>query len=285
MNSGSARILVLGSTGRLGTILRRYWGKTDTQIQWHGRRSGANVDHFFDLCGSDPFPSVPSIACVLALAGIVPGAGDLSQNIQLGSAAVRLGARLGARHVVLSSSAAVYGGGPYAFAETPRPRPPHAYGAAKLAMEDACLTLGAQLGIGVTALRIGNVAGADALLAQPGNCRVLDKFDTGLGPMRSYVGPRAFADLMRAVCARGTTGQSLPPYLNLALHGAVNMADLCHHAGLSVTWRDAPPEALAKVELDVSMLCSVLGCAERDIAADPAAIVADWRADQIRTDP
>ncbi|MFN4058644.1 MAG: NAD-dependent epimerase/dehydratase family protein [Roseinatronobacter sp.] len=279
INATSAKVLVLGSTGRLGSMLRRHWRAEAGLALWHGRKMTEGVDLAFDLLAPSALPQIGVVDSVVALAGIVPGAGDLSRNTNLAVASVRLGVELGARHVFVSSSAAVYGAGPKAFTETPRPTPSHPYGTEKLAMEDAALAVGAQLGIGVTALRIGNIAGADALLAQSGSVRVLDQFADGNGPVRSYLGPRAFADLLCALCACAQRGQTLPDRLNLALQGAVSMADLCHHAGLRVNRRPAPPSALAKVELDVSRLCTVLGRAPAELAADPAAIIADWRAD------
>jgi nucleoside-diphosphate-sugar epimerase len=238
----------------------------------------------FDPLGSVPDlgPDLGGVDLVLGLAGVVPGRGEQRLNTDLGLASVDLAARLGARHVLLASSAAVYGGGDGVFSEQVPPAPVNDYGRAKLAMEQAALALGARRAVSVTALRIGNVAGADALLAGAGNSRVLDQFvdPSGArhGPRRSYIGPAAFARALAGLVGQAGQGADLPERLNVALDGAVDMADLCAAAGLAVTWRAAPPEALAQVVLDVQ----ALACLVPVLQAQAGQIVADWQADQRR---
>ena len=274
MTRPSARVLVLGANGRLGRMLQRHWpvaGALALAPLWQVRTGAARGDTLV----FDPLQDVPACApvdVVLGLAGIVPGKGDLGLNTDLAYAAVRLGADLGARQVFVTSSAAVYGGGDVAFVETSPLAPQSPYGQAKAAMEDAALALGARLSVPVCALRIGNVAGADALLAAAGQARVLDRFADGQGPRRSYIGPAALADILAQLMGQG----GLPAVLNVALDGPVAMADLCAQAGLAVTWRPAPATALACVVQDVRRLSGLVPVAH----ADAGQIVADWRADQ-----
>ena len=68
--------------------------------------------------------------------------------------------RAGVGHVVVASSAAVYGTHPpVPSAETLPPAPPHPYGASKLATEAMALAHGHAYGMGVLALRFFNVFG------------------------------------------------------------------------------------------------------------------------------
>lgn len=260
-----SRTLILGATGRLGGMLRRHWSG---DALWLGRRSPG-----FDILTQQDWPRDVHADTILCLAGVVPGAGDLELNIALGRAAVALGAQAGVQRVLLASSAAVYGGGVGALTEGAPLAPVHPYGRAKWQMESEAAALGAALGVHVTALRIGNVAGADALLAQDGPRRILDRFADGQGPRRSYIGPRALAQILAGLSRLEV---ALPKCLNIALEGPVAMADLCAAAGLEVEWRPAPPEALPEVTLDTRRLARIMPVPK----ADPAEIIADWRADE-----
>ena len=259
-------------------MLHRHWaGNAALAPVWQARRPLPWPDAETALF--DPRARLPDLGLVdvvLGLAGIVPGKGDLGLNTDLACAAVRLGAALGARQVFVTSSAAVYGGGAGTFAETAPLAPQSPYGQAKAAMEDAALALGARLSVPVCALRIGNVAGADALLGAGGQARVLDRFADGQGPRRSYIGPAAFARVLAGLVGQGGLPAVLPAVLNVALDGPVAMADLCAQAGLAVTWRPAPATALACVVQDVRRLSGLVPVAH----ADAGQIVADWRADQ-----
>lgn len=255
-------------------MLRRHWGaRAGLSPLWQMRRmTGA------DICCFDPLQSIPddlgNVDVVLGLAGIVPGKGDLKLNTDLGCAAVRLGHALGAARVFLSSSAAVYGGAAHALGESKTSHSPTPYGQAKREMEDAAAELGARLNTPVCALRIGNIAGADALLAQAGNARILDRFASGQGPVRSYIGPQALSEILGGLMCQAMNGP-LPDVLNVALDGGVAMSDLCAAAGLAVTWHPAPPQAIERVVLDVTALKALMEIP----MAEASGIVADWRAD------
>jgi nucleoside-diphosphate-sugar epimerase len=290
-----ARVLVLGASGRLGSMLRRYWTPAQHNLAalWQMRPSGSGAlaQSGPDIVLCDPLRSIPDcgpVDVVLGLAGVVPGrnTGDLALNSALGLAALRCGAALGARHVFLSSSAAVYGGAPQDLTEADALSPTSPYGQSKLAMEHAVLTAAAMYPLPVTALRIGNVAGADALLGPVeghirGERRVLDQFADGQGPVRSYIGPCALADLLARLVVLAARGTALPARLNLALKGAVAMADLCEEAGLTVAWRPAPPQALPRVVQDVTQLARLVPVPR----ARARAIIADWHADRMLVPP
>lgn len=256
-------------------MLRRHWpdGALTPLWQVRGPATDAGVLSFAPL---DEGPDCGPVQAVLGLAGVVPAPGaDLALNTPLALAAVRLGVALQARHVFVASSAAVYGHAPQPQPEAAAADRPGAYGAAKLAMEAAALAAGAAAGIAVTALRIGNVAGADALLGTGEGSRVLDRFADGQGARRSWIGPQALARVLAGLAGLGAQGAALPGILNVAQPGVLTMEDLLRAAGIAFDWRPAPAGALACVTLDTTALMARVPLTP----ATPAGIVADWRAD------
>lgn len=216
-----------------------------------------------------------------------------------------LGKRSSPARVVLASSAAVYGNQPGLLREEGPPQHPpmntslqatmpstmpttgpttvptcapvSPYGLAKREMEHQALALGHQLGVPVTALRIGNIAGLDAILGgwRPGFC--LDQFADGRSPRRSYIGPLTLARLLAALVAQ----KHLPPLLNLAQPGPLEMAALLRAARYPFCWQPAPEGAIAEVSLDLSRLRGILP--DRDLQrlisepADARQMLAEWR--------
>ncbi|MFP5510496.1 MAG: NAD-dependent epimerase/dehydratase family protein [Alphaproteobacteria bacterium] len=284
---GPLRVLVLGAGGRLGGMLRRHWGTgagaglvgADLAPLWQmrGAVEGPEVVRFDPL---GRWPALGRVDVVICLAGVIAGdAAALRVNTDLALAAVRQGARCGAGRVFLASTAAVYGRGGAGLAEDDPVVPVSRYGQAKRAMELAALAAGDEAGVPVTVLRIGNVAGADALLGGLAQGRVgrgpvvLDRFADGQGPRRSYIGPGGFAAAMAGLARAAGAGCEVPACLNLALPGAVAMADLLQAAGVAFDWRAAPAGALPLVELDVGRLLRLVPL-ER---ARAGAIVAEWR--------
>lgn len=257
-------------------MLRKHWRGADLHPIWQFRGLPApDGSVIFDplqdgagLCGP--------VDVVLALAGVVPGRGELGLNTALALAALEIGEALGARRVFLTSSAAVYGPGAQRLREEDPLYPVSDYGRAKAEMERAAHLRAADLGLGVTTLRIGNVAGADALLDQAGMARRLDQFADGQGPRRSYIGPRVLADVLAELVRLAAQGADLPDCLNIAQPGAVAMEDLCRAAGFAITWHPAPEGAIASVLMDVSRLSALVAMPE----ARAEALVAEWRADQ-----
>ena len=197
------KVLVLGATGRIGTILRKRWpqdpgwGAIRDQVTWQTRQVAAGLGPGW--CGLDPLRQPGALAqaasgqtVILCLAGVVTGrapGSDLDDNVTLAEAAIRAAADTRAR-VILASSAAVYGNQAGVLDEAAVLAPQNAYGRAKATMEARGAALGAELGVAVTSLRIGNIAGIDAILGgwRPGFS--LDQFDDGRTPRRSYIGMR-----------------------------------------------------------------------------------------------
>lgn len=261
-------------------MLRRAWaqeGNGAPQTIWQARRES----DFAALGGPsmvfDPLAEPEALAAaigaadaVLALAGVISGsAEELSLNTALTEAVVRAAA---GKPVFVASSAAVYGApdGERPLRETDPLAPLSPYGMAKAAMEAAIAGRP-----GVTILRIGNVAGADALLgrAAPEGGRVLDVFADGRGPHRSYIGPQALARAIARLTRLAVAHLPLPAVVNLALPGTVTMDALLAAQGEGWVPRPAPATAIRSVELDVSRTLA-LGLVE-EMPATARAIVQD----------
>ena len=268
--------VVLGASGRIGRVLRHCWRQSappvEAEIRWQGRQPLETGSKTETTCQLDPLADPAGLAqlvtgadLVLCLAGSIPGrGGDLADNSRLALATVRAAARAAetsgapAPRVLLSSSAAVYGNQPGLLSEDSALHPANAYGTAKAEMEYQALALGQQLGVAVTALRIGNIAGLDAILGgwKPGFC--LDQFADHRSPRRSYIGPKTLAKTLARLLASLRTCPDLPPALNLAQPGPLEMAALLRAADLPFAWRPAPHTSIAEVELDLSRLQHVL---------------------------
>ncbi|MFT7592951.1 MAG: UDP-glucose 4-epimerase [Paracoccaceae bacterium] len=291
-------VLVLGATGRIGTILRKswsqdpIWGQNPGKVVWQTRHDFAGIGP--DWCVLDPLRQPKALAraaawlagqkgqaVILCLAGVVPGQsraggaeGDLADNTALAKAAIRAGQVAGAR-VLLASSAAVYGNQAENQAgvldEAAPLAPQNDYARAKVAMETRGATLGAKLGVPVTSLRIGNIAGIDAILGgwRPGF--QLDQFADGGTPQRSYIGmltlARVLGDLVLA--------KNLPEVLNVATPGMMEMSALLDAAGLAWTPRPAPDSAIARVCLSTRALERFTSLSDAEATASE--MLRQWR--------
>lgn len=268
----SAHILVIGATGRIGAVLRRYW--PDGRAIWQSRSARAGFVCFDPLTDPAAFADAARPAtAILCLAGVVNGReaeAGFEPNETLALASVRAAAATGIP-VFLASSAAVYGNQPGCLDESAPLNPQSEYARAKVRMETRAAALGAEVNVPVCALRIGNIAGLDAILGgwRPGFA--LDRFADGHTPRRSYVGVRTLADMLWDV----VSGDNCPPALNIACPGAIGMGALLDAAGLD--WAPRPPgdTAIPKVELDVSALSACTDRAARH--ADPLQMIREWR--------
>ena len=248
--------LIMGASGRLGRALARVWPAEAPPPVWQ-TRDGAGGTLAWDILAAPP-PPMPAVGGVIVLAGVTRGdAAALAANTPLAQAGADLGRRLGVP-VLVASSQAVYGAPDGPAREGDPCAPVTAYGAAKLAMERAVAAPH------VTALRIGNVAGCDAIFAAMARGGVtLDRFADGRGPRRAMLGP---ADLARALTAL-LAAPRRPPVVNLARPGLIAMEDLLRAAGLPVDWRPAPAGALAELALDVTLLQGICPLPVVDAAA------------------
>lgn len=272
-------LLVLGATGRIGQVLRHCWAGEADRVLWQGRHRPAGAAGAWAI--HDPLrdtgagaQAAQGRAVILCLAGVTPAqaarGADFEDNLRLAEAAIRAGAVSGAR-VLLASSAAVYGNRPGLLGETLPPAPINAYGRAKARMEAQGAALAADLGVRLTSLRIGNIAGLDAILGGWRAGFELDVLPDGTAPRRSYIG---LSDLARALGAV-VAAPELPAVVNIACPGTVAMGDLLDAAGLGWSARTAPAGVIARVELDTARLAALSPVGA--VPAEPAALVADWR--------
>ncbi|MDP3338884.1 NAD(P)-dependent oxidoreductase [Frigidibacter sp.] len=272
MTGAAPRLAVLGAGGRVGTLLRASGGMPG--VMWFSRRGGEGV-RAWDLLADAPPQALQGAEVLICLAGAVQGAG-LSDNRSLALAAAGAAAAAGIGHVLVASSIAVYGARGAPWREDARLRPRDAYGRAKVHMEAALLAHAARGGPKICLLRLGNVVGADAISAAiaGGQAIKLDRCPDGSSPRRSVIGPLTLARALLALAAQAQSGAGLPPILNLAQPGPMAMEALCAAAGRSFVWRVARPAPLPLAALDTGAVQALVPLA----AADPAALIAEWRA-------
>ena len=259
-------LLILGATGRLGQAFRQlasggHW--PGPVPLWHGR--GGEVDLRWDLDDAPP-GELPRIGGILCLAGATRP--PFHANRAAALAAARLAERL-AVPCLAFSSVAVYGAQPGPWDEETPPRPDSPYGRSKQEMEDALE------GTGATALRLGNVAGSDALFGAMARGAVrLDRFADGTAPLRAWIGPLTLARALERLGRR----RDLPGVLNLAQPGPVAMDDLLRAAARPFEWQAAPTGALRDVPLDTGRaerLCDLPPATAGTLVAE--ARLAGWR--------
>mgnify|MGYP005850298485 CR=1 FL=1 len=188
------RVLVMGASGRIGAYLRQFWPGLGLDPVWQYRANAPDGALLWSPLAYS-VPDVGPVDTVVCLSGVTQGAA-LALNTDLARAALDAARVLGAKRVLLASSSAVYGASPGPHFEDGPCAPATPYGVSKLTMEQAAL---AQAGaLAVCCLRIGNIAGADALLGglTPGTVPVLHHFSDGRAPRRAYIGPKTLAHVL-----------------------------------------------------------------------------------------
>lgn len=287
--------VILGGAGRIGRVLRQCWPtelSQTAQLRWQARRLQMDALPQEDWVILDPLLAPDALVqalvgaeTVLCLAGSIPGrSGDLADNTRLALAAIEAAAQVRSRgqvleagrgrvpKVILVSSAAVYGDQAGLLRECDPVSPVSAYGQAKYEMEQQALARGRELGVQVCILRIGNIAGLDVILGnwKPGSA--LDQFADGRSPRRSYIGVRTLARVLAVLLQQPV----LPPLLNIAQPGSIDMADLLQAAGHEVVTRPAPETAIPEVIFDLTLLHETLPCQDMPSAAEPICLIAEW---------
>ena len=264
-------IIVIGASGRVGRMVAAALQADEgpaSRIILQNRRNDAATNArsllWDPMTGADALcdwvAQQGALRAMVVLAGVTSGGGqDLSLNIDIATACVNAAAAARIPRVLVASSSAVYGAGDGTpFAETTLCQPVNAYGTAKLAMERACNALAAP-GFEICCLRIGNVAGADALLlnvakSAPDQAIEIDIFDDGRGPVRSYIGARTLASVLRSLCLHP---DQLPAVVNIGTLEPVSMdalADAAHHRWLKRSPTGPTPQSIT---LDCSLLSTL----------------------------
>ena len=275
-NAENGKVVLLGATGRLGSMLRFFWPKCGDLIL-HSRQQRPGFKCFNLLQEIDALVRISEGArMVICLPGVTPAAAratgaPLTQNTDLALAALEGVVAAGAGRVLLASSAAVYGAGDEAHREMDPCFPISDYGRAKYAMEREATATAKQLGQPMTVARIGNVAGADAILGGWHQGLGIDQLKDGTKPRRSYIGPATLADLIYqlSLCT------DLPDILNIAAPGTVEMGALLDAASLPWSPRPAGPDVIAKVELSTQRLETYISFAPDTKTA--AGLVREWQ--------
>jgi len=272
----NSKVVLLGASGQLGKMCRVMWPIADDLI-CHSRTKQAGFISFDQCLDPDKAREVlRDSRAVVCLSGVTPQhakqSGDaFALNSDLALAAVRASHDAGVGRVFLVSSAAVYGRASGVLPENGDYEPLSDYGHAKLEMEQAALRLADDLGQKATVLRIGNVAGADAILGGWRAGMTIDQLPNGHTPSRSYIGPEMLAHVIHRV----TLEADLPDIINIAAPGAVEMGALLDAAALPWASRTPSDNVIEKVELSTKRLENYVAFSEHNSSA--AGLVAEWR--------
>ena len=270
-------LVITGAGGRLGRLLRCLWPEAlDGRLVpvWYARKPLIPGVFSWNM-GVDAAPDLPAGAVILHLAGSVATLAEYRASTLAICAAARVS---GARHLFVASSGAVYRPQALESREETPVAPATAYGTAKLSAEQAARDA---MPVGLTLLRIGNIAGADALLGGngPGRRVVLDPVAGQNGPERSYISPTALAAVFSRLAALAVEAAALPLILNVAQPGWIAMGDLLDAAGRD--WGFGPPNAgvLPRLTLATDRLAALLplpATTAADLVADLASLSGRW---------
>jgi NDP-hexose 4-ketoreductase len=245
--TADAPLIVTGANGRIGRLLRNLWADKPpkgllpiwmTRAEWN--------------IGVDAPPELPTGGVLLDLAGVTRG--DFERNPFLASKVADLSQQLGCK-LIYVSSASVYPGGAMDMDEDQALAPVSAYGRSKVAAEVTVRAVASN----PTILRLGNIAGADALLAgnRSGLLVSLDQSTSGnRGPVRSYIGPHVLADVLSLICSKAIEG--IGHTLNVAQPDPVAMADLLDAAGYDWLFRDPREGVIDQVALSLGRLQALM---------------------------
>ena len=218
------------------------------------------------------------LKAMVVLAGATPGSGqDLSINRTVAETCLAAAADVGIPRVLVASSSAVYGiGDGMPFSETSHCTPVNDYGLAKIAMEQACDGWRTH-NLEVCCLRIGNVAGADALLlniskSDPDSPVTIDIFSDGRGPVRSYIGPKSLASVLNMLAVHP---ESLPSILNVAAPKPISMDTLAETIGHPWVPRQAASQSAQNILLDCRLLATFYPFSSAESA--PSEMITQWK--------
>lgn len=285
-------IVVIGATGRLGSILRYEACKNGVadRFIWQARYIKQHADserwiYWDPNVGANPAERLADSigqenngqpVTLLNLAGATPTSNILTPdvmeraNLWLAKQVLKSAELLNAYRVLFASTAAVYGRTSKEqtpFSESAQPAPLNTYAQSKLLMEQWINSANTQ--IQTCILRIGNVAGSDALLGKiinnMGNDPLrltIDQFETGKGPVRSYIGPES---LFRIIFELVDCTPTLPDIINIAAQPPVSMDALldawvcARPADFSYGFQKAAEQAIETVALNTDVLQKIIG--------------------------
>ena len=273
---GINKVVLLGASGQLGQILRTCW-QNPTSLVSHSRRARPGFVSFdLSLDQNNAIKVMDSADAVICLSGVTPTHANrtddpFSLNTDLALAAIHAAHLAGAGRVFLTSTAAVYGRASGVLVEGTECHPVSDYGLAKLEMESAALSRARAINHPATILRIGNVAGADAILGGWREGMQIDQLSDTSTPRRSYIGPETLTRVIQGL----VNTHDLPDILNIAAPGAIEMGHLLDAAHLDWSPRPAPQGVIENVELSTKLLERHIEFTTQNSTA--AGIVSEWR--------
>ena len=208
-SQGTGRILVLGGSGRIGSMTREGWDiKSPTNVIWQSRKVFEHKEDrpLHKLISFDPISYSSSILnklgkvdTVVCLAGVSSGTqSELSLNTQLAEASLSLAEDLGANRLFYGSSAAVYGYGE-ALNEFDTLNPVSDYGQSKIDAEKFLSESNSH--VSIISMRMANALFADSItgrlrLPPQDNVINLDFFPDGKSLLRSYIDPLSLGHIL-----------------------------------------------------------------------------------------
>jgi len=280
--------IVLGSNGKLGAILASHARRAG--LDWRFQARGADAD----ICWSGRFDTVPDGlftqgGTLINMIGSTDRDANIlhSTNVRFVQDLLAKAAKSKVAHVILASSAAVYGEGETPLDETAALNPKSPYGISKAAMEQAAVAFDDPNAPAVTILRIGNVAGADALSkaaqrhSADGTQMPLHRYEDGSFPIRSYIGPK---DLFRVIHRLSKQHSAPTRVVNITHPQPVALNDLlaAYRAKIGPNLRsidtpapDGTPKAVTLSSTEVEKLVMF------DVFQDPATAFAKQAADHL----
>jgi UDP-glucose 4-epimerase len=262
------KFVILGASGRLGQLIRPFWPISNTI--WHSHSQLEGYKSLDLLRPSDNFVEIlHGATAVICLAGVTPHSknGSLGQNLLLAETCLNAAKSAKIGRVFLTSTAAVYGKQTGRLDENCPTSPLSDYARAKVEMEDMAL----QHSQTSTILRIGNVAGADAILGNWHPKMKIEQLPNNATPKRSYIGPATLARIFLELASH----DELPSILNVAAPRSVHMNKLLDSAGLDYTMTPATSQTIADVTLDTKRLQRYVTFTEEHSL--PSSMVAEWK--------
>jgi len=282
--------IVLGAQGKLGTVLSQHAKRAGVPWLFQSRKNGSDIrwsGHMDDAGSEKVFRPKATIINMIGTAQ-----GDAAHlhatNVVFVRALLQRAADAGVKHVMLASSASVYGAGlGRPLAEDTPLAPMSDYARSKVAMEQVAAEIGAQHpNLKITVLRIGNVAGSDAMFhharrhARQNTAMPLHQFANGQWAVRSYIGP---ADLFYTLRTLTEPDTHTVRTLNIAAQPPVRLDALLkgyrEHLLPDLHWQNAPaPDGIPpEVILSTARL-------ERYVDLSSVAQSADAMAQQVAQD-
>lgn len=276
------KVIITGAGGQIGQMLRHIWrfGEAPDGLQtlFAGRCPPTAEAPLWDMAwnlGEDVPEALSQGDIVLHLAGCLRGSdAELAQNTAIVPPLLEACHTRKVAHLFYVSTAGVYRPSAEPASEEDPLAPPSAYGRSKAAAE--ALLPPSTAALGVTILRLGNVAGADALLRPrpAGDVIRLDPVTLGdpedRGPLRSWISPFALASAIAVLIEQAAAGAPLPRILNIAQTPPLPMRDLLDAIGSAWSWSDRPapiPTAIQDCR-KLEAICPLPALAAAGLVAD-----------------